>query len=222
MGCDYTGKRALAERIVEWWHDLTGSPVSFHDHFTPPFHVQDNPTTDEDAENEQLASMVPSLLEKFQRYQIEYHIRPFARNHDLLAINHYYGDAVYAPLYLGYGQPGEYGDRRMLARHYDKEMLEVFPDVVLVMMKASPSVVRERMAQERRPGYPVTEDDVEMVLERFQEQYDQSIIFRRFALDTSEVSGEETFESFVAQIDPLISEQDALRILRHKTVVGSS
>lgn len=222
MGCEYTGKRTLAEKIVEWWEGRTGSTVSFHDHFTPPFNVQDNPTTDVDTENEQIANMVPSLMEKFSRYQIEYHIRPFARNHDLLAINHYYADAVYAPVYLGYGRPHEYNDRKMLARHWDKEMLEVFPDVVLVMMKASPEVVRVRMSESPRPGYPVREDEVEKVLDLFQEQYEQSIIFRRFELDTSEASEEETFDAFVGNIEPLLAEQDGLRILRHQAVTGRS
>lgn len=219
MGAEYTGKRALAQRIVEWWQEQTGSSVSFHDHFTPPFDVQDNPTTEVEAENEQLANMVPSLLEKFQRYQIEYHIRPF-HDSDLLTINHYYGDAVYAGLYLGYGGSGDYGDRRILARHWDKEMLAVFPAVVLVLMKASAAVVSQRMASDPRPGHPVAEDDLDTVLGRFQEEFDQSLIFRRFELDTSELSGEEVFESFVQQIEPLMDERDSLRILRHRLMMG--
>jgi hypothetical protein len=217
MGCEWTGKRTLASKIVPWWTEQTGGPAKFHDHFTPPFQVQDNPTTDQ-RENEQLATLLPTLQEKFQRYQIEYHLRPFVHNDDLLLINHYYGDAVYAPLYYGYGGPGVYGDRRFMARYWDNEMREVFPDTVLVMTKASLERVRQRMRQDPRPKCPITEEDVELVLSRFEEEFNSSLIRRRFALDTTDSTEDETFAEFVRGIGPLLSEKDALRILAHRAL----
>lgn len=222
IGCEWTGKKTLSQEIVQWWRGLTGTQAYFfHDHFTPPFEGQDNPTTDP-RENEQVAVLNPWLQERFQRFQIEYHIRPFVHDDDLLVINHYYGDAVYAPLYYGYGKPGEAGDRRTLARYWDHVMLEVFPDTVLVLMKASPSTVRQRMRLNPRPKCPIKDPDVERVLDLFEEQFNSSLIsiFRRFVLDTTSASVEETMGEFVRGIEPLLSEKDSLRILRHRALTG--
>jgi len=216
MGCEWTGKRTLAEKICTWWKEQTGNPTKFHDHFTPPIKVQDNPTTDAARENEQVRNLVPSLMEKFQRYQTEYHIAPFLHDDDMLAINLHYGDAVYAPLYLGYGRPGEFGDRRRNARWLDREMRELFPDTVLAMMKASPETVRRRMRVDPREGCPIIEKDVELVLSRFEEEYGYSLIVRRITLDTTNATAEESMKEFVRQMMPLLSEKDMLRILTHR------
>jgi hypothetical protein len=217
MGCEWTGKKTLSHEIAQWWTEKTGSQTKFHDHFTPPFQVQDNPTTDP-RENDQVAGLMPSLQEKFQRYQIEYHIRPFVHNDDLLLINHYYGDAVYAPLYYGYGGAGEFGDRRFMVRYWDREMMEVYPDTILVMMKASPEIIRQRMGAAPRPKCPIEKQDVELLLQRFQEEFDNSLLRRRFALDTSHAAVEETMEQFRCGVDPLLSDMDALRVLRHRAL----
>ena len=221
IGCEWTDKKTLSKKIITWWTEQTGSPTKFHDHFTPPFDVQDNPTTDP-RENDQVAALIPSLQEKFQRYQIAYHIGlEFIHNDDMLAINLYYGDAVYAPLYYGYGGIGVYGDRRFMARYWDKSMLEIHPDTVLVMTKASPEVIRQRMRENPRPKCPITDQDVDLVLSRFDEEFNNSLNFRRFTLDTTEATEAETFEAFVRGIDPFVSEKDALRILRHRALIQS-
>jgi hypothetical protein len=220
MGCEYTGKRTLGAEIAKWWTGLTGTQTKFHDHFTKPVRVQDNPTTIGEVENEQVANLVPSLFEKFMRYQIEYHIRPFVEDDDLFVINLGYGEAVYAPLYYGYGLPGQYGDRQFMARYWDREFRHVYPDAILVMTKASPDVVRERLRAAPRPGSPVTEENVEHILRRFEEEFNNSLILRRFMLDTSKAAVDETLQEFVRNVDPLICETDALRILRHRAVTG--
>ena len=43
---------------------------------------------------------------------------------DLFLIDWYYSDAVYAPLYYGYGGPGQYAERRLIARSFDAEAME--------------------------------------------------------------------------------------------------
>jgi hypothetical protein len=139
----------------------------------------------------------------------------------MFSINLHYGDAVYAPLYYGYGGPGVYGDRRFMARYWDKSMLEIYPDTVLVMIKASPEVVRQRRRENPRPRCPITDQDVELVLSRFEEEFDNSLNFRRFTLDTTDATEAETFEAFVRGIDPFVSERDALRILRHRALIQS-
>ena len=159
----------------------------------------------------QILILNPGLLEHFQRYQIEYHFgRGFISEPDHWLIDWYYGEAVYAPLYYGYGRPGEYGDRRLLARHWDLQVVELMPDMVLVLMKASPEVILKRMRSNPHEKSLLQEKDVEFVLARFSEEFDNSLIDRRFTLDTTSATVEETLEEFIQQIEPYLTPKDRL------------
>ena len=73
---------------------------------------------------------------------------------DLFLMDFHYGDAVYAPLYYGYGKPGMYADRRNMARSIDSEVNELYPDMVLVLVKASADAIRQRMANKHETPFP--------------------------------------------------------------------
>ena len=162
----------------------------------------------------EVLEMSPRLLEQFQRHMIWRHLHHslVRDNHDYLSINFYYADAVYAPLYYGFGEPGSFADRTRRARHWDAEMLGMAPDTVIVLVKASPDVIRERMRAAPRPRMLLKEADVEHVLERFEEEYDSSLFMRRIGLDTSEASDEQTLARFADEIGPHLSEVDLLRM----------
>ena len=142
--------------------------------------------------------MKPSLLEKFSRYLIYYHFQHvmYTDNHHLLT-NWYYGDAVYAPMYYGYGAPGAVADRQKMARRLDAEVMRAMPDMVLVHISAHADVIRQRMTEGRHPYCVLKEEDVDRVLLRFQEEYRSSLIRRRFTLDTSEHTPEDTLSAFM-------------------------
>ena len=223
-GCEYAGKRTLGRQIWEWWGEQTGTPVDppphtgFHDHFVVPNVIHSGGHESHKEESEaQILTLNPGLLEHFQRYQIEYHFRRAMVNApDLWLIDWYYADAVYAPLYYGYGRPGEYGNRRVLARKWDLEVVELMPDLVLVLMKASPEVIRQRMHESPHPKSLLQEQDVPFVLDRFQEEFDRSLIDRRFTLDTTDATVEETFQEFVQRIARYLTPKDRLRIFSHQ------
>lgn len=166
----------------------------------------------------EVLGMSPRLLEQFQRHMIWRHLHHslVRDNHDYLSINFYYADAVYAPLYYGYGASGSFADRTRRARHWDAEMLGMAPDTVIVLVKASADVIRERMRAAPRPRMLLKEADVERVLERFEEEYDNSLFMRRISLDTSESSPDETLARFVDEIGPHLSEVDLLRMTANR------
>lgn len=123
-GCEYAGKHTLGRKIYEWWNELIGETVrplpttGFHDHFVVPYVVhQEGHESHKEQSEADILKLNPGLLEHYQRYQIDYHFqRSFMSSPDLWLSDWYYGDAVYAPLYYGYGRPGEYGDRRQMVR----------------------------------------------------------------------------------------------------------
>ena len=226
IGCEYAGKRTLGVEISRWWAEQTGGEfhappgIHFHDHYTLPHvvHAEGHESHKELSES-QILILNPGLLEHFQRFQIEYHFsRGFVSNADHWNIDWYYADAVFAPLYWGYGRTGEYADRRVMVRHYDEEVLHVMPDAILVLVKASPEVIRQRMRAgespfpDRHTATLFQEKDAELVLGRFQEEFDESLITNRFEIDTTAASVEESLQEFARKVEPYITPEDRQRI----------
>ena len=61
----------------------------------------------------------------------------------------------------------------------------------------------------------VQEEDIEFVLQRFEMEYERSLLFRKFTLDTTSATIEQTLTNFVARIDPHLTETDRLRMMTH-------
>ncbi len=213
IGCEYAGKSTLAAQIRVWGQETLGGTIPFHDHFVFP---------DEEAskeEQQQLLALVPSLKEKYQRYMIDYHFGTgFYSDNDHCLIGFYYSEAVYAPLYYGYGGPGEYADRVTMAKALDHKVMQVADDTVLVLLRASPEVIRERMAADPDHRSVLQEKDIELVLKRFEELFAASLIRRQFALETTTASIEETFAEFLSNIEGYLTQADRLRILTHQNL----
>ena len=101
---------------------------------------------------------------------------------------------------------------------------------MLVLVEAAPDVIRERMrasivpdgetaAAQRRSkpfGEPtrglVREEDVEMVLDRFREEFAASVIRNKMVLDTTSASPEETLAEFVDKMEPFLTGADRQRM----------
>ncbi len=231
IGCEWAGKHTLGIEVSRWWSEQTGEPFlppphfSFHDHFVVPHvvHAMGHEHHKELSEK-QMLTLNPGLLEHYQRYQIYNKLTPgYIEEPDLFLMDWYYGEAVYAPLYYGYGGPGEYADRRMLARWLDEDVLKLIPDTILVLIKASPEVIRERMANGDSP-FPgrhkdtyFRAEDAEQVLELYQEQYEVSLIRRKMEIDTTNASVAESLQEFISQVAHFVTDADRLRILTHRS-----
>ena len=72
------------------------------------------------------------------------------------------------------------------------------------------------MKDTRHANGVLQEKDVEHVLERFQEEYDKSLIQSKFSIDTSTATVEESLAEFVENIDPLLSDADRTLVLVQK------
>ena len=235
-GCEFAGKTTLANEIVEWSERTLGASSHFHDHFTIP----SSELTGEAAEEYKAAH--PQIKEMFQRFMMIYHISPAffsAPDHNLMGLH--IEEAVYAPLYYGYGgkdggapNRSPEGQRTELARHLEQDILERAPEAVLVLLKASPKVIRQRMkanvvpdsraveAQRRsKPfGEPtrgvVREEDVELVLRRFEEEFEASLLKNKIILDTTSATAGETLAEFVEKLQPFLTEVDRKRMRDHQ------
>ena len=222
IGCEYAGKATLAVQLSKWMMGTMGLPrVRWHAHFELWHANRDivvpspkQTWAPDKREIEELTGLSPRLRERLQRHMIWRHLYPdmYRETGDCLMVSFYYAEAVYAPMYYGYGEPGTAADRRRRARAWDAEVMLNAPDTVLVLLGASPEAIVKRMRDDPRLGCPLREEDVPQVLAHFEEEYTNSLILRRFALDTTDTSPAGTLNAFVRQMKPYFSQVDHLRI----------
>ena len=214
VGCEYAGKSTLAAEVMKWAEQTLGGTSHFHDHFSVPS-SELSPEAAESAKNAH-----PQFLEMFQRFSLTYHLDPsFYGSPDHNLMGFVIEEAVYAPLYYGYGGPDSQspqrspeGQRTEMARLFETKMLEKAPDTVLVLFKADPAVIRRRMREAPHTHQVVRDEDVEQVLARFEEEFEASLIRKRIVLDTSTATVEETLAEFVEKYQPFFSNADLLRM----------
>ena len=134
-----------------------------------------------------------------------------------MGIGLYFEELVYAPLYYGYGGDGEMGDRREISGMLEQRITRFRPDAVLILVHARPEVIRKRM-EENPHSYPVVPaGDVEHIMRRFAEEYDNSLIRQKFSLDTSDATVAESVAEFADKIQRYLTEDDLLALGQGKT-----
>jgi hypothetical protein len=214
IGCEYVGTTTLADQIVQWAWENMGARTEFHAHWKFP-HIATTEVSEED--QRLMMALSPKMKELILRTNLEYHLHPlFYREPDYNMIGHYIEEAIYAPLYFGYGGPGQYGDRTITSRSMERTIITLGPGTTLVHLKASPEVIRKRMRENPHQRGVLREKDIEYVLQHFQAGYDNAVYYNRFELDTTTATVEETLEEWVEKMDPYWTEFDRLRMLTHR------
>ena len=215
IGCEFVGKTTLAANIGDWSEEHLGQRVNWHDEWV----LTDEGLNDEVRQD--LEKMSTTTFEAFRHYALSYHLNPgFFRDNDHCLVGFYFSEAVYAPLYHGYGGKGAHGDLEILAAHWDRELMERAPDTVLVAMTASPETIRSRMAAPDARKTVLQSQDVEAVIKRFDELAARSFIRKRIALDTSESTPDGTFVEFLAKMEPHFSQVDRMRLLTRRAMAS--
>ena len=211
-GCEYAGVTTLTMAIKEWAEAAMGGEIGDgHDHFKVP-HLAHGELTAE--EQDQVLALSPHLKEIFQRYNMEYHMQPsfFDAQHHVL-IGMHIDDAVYAPIYYGYGAPGEYAARSDFARHMEERLVGFAPDFIHVLVTASPEVIAARMDKDPHQNPVVPERDIPLVLRRFEEEFDASTIRNKITIDTNSATVEESLAEFVEKVEPFLNDRDRTAML---------
>ena len=221
IGCEYAGTTTLAEAIRSWSNEVMGRGLLlYHDHWKIP-HTSGHQGFDDlsltDEEQEQVLALNPKVKEMVQRHNLWYHISAGAlRGPDYMAVGLHIENAVYAPLYFDYYVGDRAWARRAVVEHVEDTILEFAPDIVLVLVKASPETIARRMKESPHHNAVLQEEDISHVLGEFETEYERSAIRNKFTLDTSHATVEEVLAQFVEKIEPFLSESDRTRILAHK------
>jgi hypothetical protein len=244
-GIEYSGTTTLSFALGKWGKANLGGDAwgenQFHDHWKLP-HVSNfsPPQTDEERqalvaehpdaargdwsrtglteeEQQMILGLTPKLKEMLQRYHMEYHLHDsFYRQPDHIQVGAYIEEGIYAPLYFGYGDTGEYADRRQASRSYETQILDRAPDTVLVLVKASAEVIERRMAEWPHHNGVLKREDIGPVLARFEEEYDASLLRHKIVIDTSTATVDESMAELADKLAPLLSEADRDRMEAHQ------
>ena len=221
-GCEYSGTTTIAHAFNDWMEATLGARIRLiHDHFKIP-HIYGHPPEVSDEEQSQILGLSPWIKDNMQRHNIYYHT-PYQvdEGEDRLVVGLHIEDAVYGPLYFGYGADGIFA-RSKISRQIEHRILKFHPETILVHVKASPDVIAERMKQSPHHNGPLQEGDIEQVLQRFAEETDNSLIDNRITLDTSSSTVDDTLGEFVSKLEPFFSSYDRLRLLTHQQLNSTS
>ena len=193
-GCEYSGVTTLIDGLCTW-----GNERGVHHHLDDHFTIPDAYHLDEE-EQQGFIDMLPAIKERFQRFQIVYHVRLMHKFDHILLGGFHIEEMVYGPRYY-------YPEIDIAVREYEPDMPG---DAILVHLHARPEVIRRRMEQDPHPRQLVPSEDVPHVLERFEEEVAQSWIKRKFDIDTSELTPGQLVETFLERSVPYLNARDAL------------
>ncbi|MCE2395885.1 hypothetical protein J4G02_15050 [Candidatus Poribacteria bacterium] len=184
VGCEYTGVTTLIEGLMDWGHERD---INHHldDHFTIPDRQHLAPE-----DRETMVNLSPALKERFQRMQLVYHIRLMHRFDHILLGGFHIEEAIYGPLYY---YPGGVASE---IRQYEEEMPK---NAILVHLTASPEVIQKRMETNLHEYCLIKTEDIPMLLDRFQEEFDASLIPNKIQIETSDLTPETLLETFLSE-----------------------
>ena len=184
IGCEYTGVTTLLDALMDWGHERD---INHHldDHFTIPDRQHLAPE-----DKETMVNLSPALKERFQRMQLVYHIRLMHHFDHILLGGFHIEEAIYGPLYY---YPGGVASE---IREYEEEMPK---NAILVHLTASPEVIQKRMETDPHEYSLIKKGDIPMLLDRFQEEFDASLIPNKLQIDTSNLTPDELLQTFLDQ-----------------------
>ena len=200
VGCEYAGKSTLADALHAWGLER-GRSFHMDDHFTIPDaqHVSEE-------EQESMLALPGAVKERYQRFQIQYHVRLLHRYDDIILVGFHIEEANYGPRYYYPGQ-----------RVTDYHQIEPeFPtDAILVLLTADPDVIRTRMEEAPHRHSVVPAADVEAVQEQFKAAYTASWVRRKVRLDTSKLQADQVLDQFLSVVRPRLDVRDLLLLNGH-------
>lgn len=198
IGCEYTGKTTLIDGLYAWGEQV-GIHYHLDDHFSIPDQFFLNPE-----EQAAMLAIPPVIKERFQRFQIYYHVANVMRHHeDTLLGGFHIEEAIYGPRYY---YPG-----KAFPPYHRRVETEMPADSILLLLTADPAVIRQRMASQPHPHSVVPAADVETICAEFEAEYRSSWLARRLTIDTSSLTPATLVSTFLSRIVPHLSERDLLR-----------
>ncbi len=198
VGCEYAGKTTLLDGLAQWGRERD---IRYHvdDHFSIP----DCQTLKDKADQKAIHRAPQAIKERFQRFQIAYHVRLLHKYQDILLAGFHIEEAVYGSRYY-YPNLGKSFET---PQSWERDMP---PDTLLVLLSAGPEVIQRRMAECPHEYSILPGNHVQDILGEFQTEFQTSWLKRKFQIDTSDLSPDELLQAFLEASVPHLNAKDLL------------
>jgi len=199
IGCEYAGKSTFLTKMLNWGREHY---MHFHadDHFTIP------DATLKDEDRDFFLRMPPVIKERYQRFQIWYHVHLLNIFEDMIAVGFHIEDGIYDSMYFNFTP-------LVNPREVEASMPS---DTILLLLNASPEAITERMEENPHTYNVIKKEDVQELLAKFENEHRQSILQRKISIDTTNLTPDEVLDKFVSSLLSLqwrtLSERDLIRI----------
>ncbi len=198
VGCEYTGKSTLINSLNQW-----GKERGIHFHLDDHFTIPDTYFLSKE-DQEAMVALSPTIKERYQRFQIYYHIDVLRRQQHMLVGGYHIEEAIYGPLYYHYERPP----------YYIRDIEPLLPaDTILLLLTARPEAIARWMKDEPHPYSLIKEEDIPFLLKRFEEEFKESLLKHKMRLDTSDLTPEELLGKFLEAVLPHLDPKDPMREL---------
>ena len=204
VGCEYSGVTTLIESLMAW-----GEERGIHHHLDDHFTIPDSQHL-EPADAAMMLNLTPLLKERFQRFQLVYHVRLLHRFEHILLGGFHIEEEIYGPLYYYPGVP------TIGVREYEVEMP---PDTILVHLTARPEIIQERMQNTPHQHTLIQAADIPMLLELFRAKFHESWIKEKLEIDTSDLTPAQLLQTFWEKSLPHLNTRDLLTRLAGKILL---
>ena len=217
VGCEYVGTTKLANAIDDWMASSMGVRFSLiHDHWKIP-HTSGHPDDSTPEEQAWLLKATPKFKEMHQRHSLYYHAqRPNINNPDGMIIGGAIEDAVYGPMFFGYGDKDHRLNREVVMHQWESTILSFTQDTVLVHVTADSDVIEQRMADDPHENMIISAGDIEKVKDRFAELVDWSLLANKIVIVTVAYTQHRAHET-VRKIEPFLTDFDRSRMDEHSS-----
>ena len=196
IGTEYTGKTTLVQDIQKWGLDR-GIRHHMDDHFSIP----DQQTLENPADQKAMTELPSALKERFQRFQIAYHVRLVHKYQHVLLTGFHIEEMVY-------GQRYYYPDLVRPVENPQAWEHDMPSDMILVLLTASPEAIKQRMKDDPHDFPIVPESDIEEVQAAFCEEFRKSFFKQKFQIDTSTLTRYSLLNDFLRMSYPYLNAAD--------------
>ena len=217
IGCEYSGTTTLALAVNNWAKKALGRDFGIiHDHWKIP-HISGHEPTENalfltEMEQQQILALSPRIKQSIQRHSLSYHTPSVPNDRNVMNVGHMFDDSIYGSLYFEYERLIGHEDRSNFIRHLETQVIKNAPETVLVLLRASPDIIRRRMKEKPHPRGVLQEKDIEFVLDSFQYEFSHTMFEHKVDIDTSTSTMDEILAEFVDKIEPHLTESDRSRM----------
>jgi thymidylate kinase len=185
IGTEYAGKSTLVQAIQSW-----GMERGIRHHMDDHFSIPDQQTLKDPADQKTMTELPSPIKERFQRFQVAYHVRLVKKYQHVLLTGFHIEEFVY-------GQRYYYPDLKRPIENPQAWERDMPTDIILVHLTAKPDVIKQRMKDDPHDYPIVPESDIEKVQAAFQEEFRKSFFKQKFQIDTSELNADSLLQEFL-------------------------